>query len=779
MTYEKQVRFTTHGPVGVNVLIAPRPGGLWSLQPVLSNELIQGSERLTAIERRLAATTTTAGVNGDVTAAGGRPDGFLMRNGVLDHDPRTARSSAGIDTGGGLHVDRLSLYGYWQGAKSRRAFNVLNEPPLASGTALYTPAWGPATPAAANGVAVVLRPFPPAAANTDLVGTSAQIVPGGAAAIPPDGAVLVARGAAATALQAEAPVGQAVRIRFAILPDWPGAGVTAGLGGGPVLVRNGKPIFKAGESIPVLDLALRQPRTAVGQRADGSIVMITVDGGLPGAGMTNFELGQTLAALGAVTGVALAGGPAAGMAFEGKLLSTAPRGGAPPLADALLVEYAGVVASPPSATVVSPNGDNVAETESFTYKVVRPSTVTVQLKGPDGGLRVNTETQLAPGTYPFQWNARRTDGTPEQEGPWSFTVSVGRRSRPCLESHARLLARPHTRLAGGGRGRTDRPARRPAARGELHADATGTRDRADRDVQRAWSSASSRTFGRSRQAERGLERQDGLRRQRVHGPLRRPRHRHERGGHERPHGAVHRPAEVGWPPWPSPPSPRTSSSATTASTRSSCSWRSRPSSRRERAGDDLCGRARVRRARPAARHPVRDPIESTAAGVRHGRARGDARQHARRDRAAGRSGGAADGRCSSATGSGCTVTPKRLDRAEALVRPLAGWAAFLGRLAPVIRSFISIPAGVFREPLVPYLPHARRLRDLVLRARRRGLGGRARATTRCMTAPLRGYRDRRARGRGSRVPVVQKTLVYHVSACRRFRSLTSGRSTHG
>ena len=425
VTYEKQVRFTTHGPVGVNVLIAPRPGGLYSLQPVLSNELIQGSEKLTAIERRLAATTTSAGVNGDVTAAGGRPDGFLMRNGVLDHDPRTARSSAGIDTGGGLHVDRLSLYGYWQGAKSRRAFNVLNEPPLASGTALYTPAWGPATPAAAKGVAVVLRPFPPAAPNTDLVGTSAQIVPGGAAAaIPPDGAVLVARGAAATVLQAEAPVGQTVRIRFALLPDWPGAGVTAGLGGGPVLVRNGKPVFKSGESIPVLDLALRQPRAAIGQRADGSIVMITVDGGLPGAGMTNFELGQTLAALGAVTGVALASGPAAGMAFDGTLLSTPPPGGAPPLADALLLEYAGVVVSPPSAPVVSPNGDNVAETESFTYKVVRPSAVTIELKGPDGGLRVNTQTQVAPGTYSFPWNARRVDGTPEQEGSWSFTVTA-------------------------------------------------------------------------------------------------------------------------------------------------------------------------------------------------------------------------------------------------------------------------------------------------------------------------------------------------------------------
>jgi hypothetical protein len=112
------------------------------------------------------------------------------------------------------------------------------------------------------------------------------------------------------------------------------------------------------------------------------------------------------------------------MAFDGRLLSVPPSSGTPGIADALLLEYAGVVASQPSAPVVSPNGDGVAETQSFTFKVVRPSNVTVQLKGPDGGLRVNTQTQLAPGTYPFSWNGRRADGTPEQEGLWTFTVTA-------------------------------------------------------------------------------------------------------------------------------------------------------------------------------------------------------------------------------------------------------------------------------------------------------------------------------------------------------------------
>ena len=37
---------------------------------------------------------------------------------------------------------------------------------------------------------------------------------------------------------------------------------------------------------------------------------------------------------------------------------------------------------------------------------------------------MNAQSQAAPGTYPFQWNARRADGTPEQEGTWAFVVGA-------------------------------------------------------------------------------------------------------------------------------------------------------------------------------------------------------------------------------------------------------------------------------------------------------------------------------------------------------------------
>jgi membrane protein DedA with SNARE-associated domain len=44
----------------------------------------------------------------------------------------------------------------------------------------------------------------------------------------------------------------------------------------------------------------------------------------------------------------------------------------------------------------------------------------------------------------------------------------------------------------------------------------------------------------------------------------------------------------------------------------------------------------------------------------------------------------------------------RLDRAERWFERWEDWAVFLGRLTPVVRSFVSIPAGVMEVPLVRY-----------------------------------------------------------------------------
>jgi len=48
------------------------------------------------------------------------------------------------------------------------------------------------------------------------------------------------------------------------------------------------------------------------------------------------------------------------------------------------------------------------------------------------------------------------------------------------------------------------------------------------------------------------------------------------------------------------------------------------------------------------------------------------------------------------------IDPERLERAEQWFDRWGNVGVLIGRLTPVVRSFVSIPAGVFRMPLAPY-----------------------------------------------------------------------------
>ncbi len=46
--------------------------------------------------------------------------------------------------------------------------------------------------------------------------------------------------------------------------------------------------------------------------------------------------------------------------------------------------------------------------------------------------------------------------------------------------------------------------------------------------------------------------------------------------------------------------------------------------------------------------------------------------------------------------------PEQLERAERWFDRWGSWGVLLGRITPLVRSFVSIPAGIFRMPLRPY-----------------------------------------------------------------------------
>lgn len=423
--YTRQVQFTLHGPVVFHVLTAPRPVGLYALKPVLSNELITGRETVTSMQRRLLPTTNVAGVNGDFFHWElGFPSGMLMRSGILDHPPIAKRSSVGVDAAGTLQVGRVAFFGSWRGSAAAHPFQSVNQPPRAGETVLFTPAWGPATPAAAGTVEVTLLPFPPTAPGVPLAGTVAGVREGGSTPIPPGGAVLVARGAAAGTLAAEAPLGSPLIVRLTLRPAW--TGIVDALGGGPELVRRGKPVFRALEDFTPSQVIGRDPRTAVGQLADGSLVVIAVDGRRTGysVGITNFDLALMLVRMGAVTGSALDSGGSTTIAFNGRLLNRpSDPGGERPVSEMLALTYAGIYA-PETPPVLSPNGDGVGETEPVSFKVVRPSTVDARLVGPDGVARQLDVAPRIPGTYAFSWDGLALDGTPALEGRWQWVVTA-------------------------------------------------------------------------------------------------------------------------------------------------------------------------------------------------------------------------------------------------------------------------------------------------------------------------------------------------------------------
>jgi len=422
VTFHQTIQPTPHGPVAIDVLTGPRPGGATTLEPLLSNDTLTGRETLTSLERRLSGSATYAGVNGDFfNLRSGLPSGGLIQQGQLVSLPNNERSTAGVTDTGTLEVRRVIATGAWTGSDVAHPF-ALNRAPDNDETSLFTSSWGAATPAAGGATAVVLFPFLGGAPGVDALASVQSVVAGASSvAIPPGGAVLLARGAAAARLQAEAPVGTTVRTRLDLQPAWPG--LVSAIGGGPQIVRGGAPVFRAGEQFTTAQLGSRAPRSAVGQLKDGRIVLVAVDGRQTGwsVGMTNFELAQALVRLGAVTAMALDGGGSTVMAADGALLNRPSDGVERPISTALAFAYTGVYVKA-AVPAVSPNDDGFDDAQSLSYKLVRPATVTSTLTTPSGSVPAGESVPQQPGTYTVPFPP--TSGSTPAEGMWKLTVDA-------------------------------------------------------------------------------------------------------------------------------------------------------------------------------------------------------------------------------------------------------------------------------------------------------------------------------------------------------------------
>ena len=429
ITYIRETRRVGGAPVVFHVILAPQPGGLYDLHPMLSNDLVSGRETLSSMQRRLLRRNNVVGVNGDYFHwATGHPTGIFVRRGVLANRPVWWRSSLGIDLDGMLRIAKLSYAGTFQVGEARmRRLREFNRPLQAPrGFTLFVPSWGATTPPRSKTKEAILtkvrRTFP----NRDRTATVVKVVRGAGHSIPAGGAILQARGDARPKLTREAIQGATMTFRLGVDNWWDN--VKDAIGGGPLLVRGGVAVHRP-EMFPSYQLDLRHPRTAAGQLADGRILLLAADGRRTASrGLTIRQLAHAMVHYGAVRAMALDGGGSTEMAFNGHVLNTPSDGGERALADALQLTYIGAYARKPRYATFSPNGDRYQDVQRLYARFVRKSNVHLELVRPDGVVAWHYDALRTPRTITKDLTGRR-----RMEGRWRWVVSgtdlKGRTSR--------------------------------------------------------------------------------------------------------------------------------------------------------------------------------------------------------------------------------------------------------------------------------------------------------------------------------------------------------------
>ena len=329
-------------------------------------------------------------------------------------------------------------------------------------------------------VEVVLSGFPPALLNGTLTGTVTAVRRHGGTLVPARGAIIQTRGFWRGRLLSEAPIGTQITVQLRI-PGFPGDAAD-GIGGGPLLVRDGNPVQQADERFSLSHLNGRHPRTAVGQLADGRLIFVVADGrSSVSRGLTNWQLAQQMARLGAVTAMGLDGGGSSTLAFDGRVLNRPSDGVPRAVADGLFLFYHGIYA--PKASRAADHAEpgrrqraRDAHREGGSPIRRRPQAAAPERDGgvalppwlptredPQGGrLPRHERRRLALGRRgdrererPRQHDDPQLQGEPHARAPSSLErASAGRpgASRPRLH-----LGRP--RPAGHGRGRRPHPRR--------------------------------------------------------------------------------------------------------------------------------------------------------------------------------------------------------------------------------------------------------------------------------------------------------------------------------
>ena len=325
------------GPWKGKIVTVP-PSEVDRLDTVLAQDALPGLETTSSMARRTGAVVA---INGDFALPGGRPVHPFARNGRLIQSEQIYGRSVAIDS----RASRVQLgptdlqialtvpsTGQWA------PISRVNSGASGHGAvALTTVEGGALAPVPSASCAVRIRPrSAPAIAENGRTGQSYEVreVHCGSLPLPAGDDVLTAPldGMYAPVLRGLKP-GQTVSVSWSV--GW--RDVLDTIGGNPTLVTRGAVVAaNVDGSTPYFN---RNPRTAVGYKADGTVLLVTVDGRGAGgsAGMTLRELAELFTRLGAVEAMGLDGGGSSTMVVNGTVRNNPADGTERPVSSALVL----------------------------------------------------------------------------------------------------------------------------------------------------------------------------------------------------------------------------------------------------------------------------------------------------------------------------------------------------------------------------------------------------------------------------------------------------------
>ncbi len=270
----------------------------------------------------------------------GDSQGALLIEGRLLSEPDRGRAAVGFyDRAGVVRTvfGRLGFRGEVRLAKGEAIpLDGLNRNRESSEIVLYTPEFHRTTLTSSEGAEVVIEN-----------GRIAEIRQGaGSSVIPSNGMVLSIGSERAQDVLPRLRHGETVSVEtdlIPLLPDPEGEWRKTEyiVSGGPLLLWKGRRLEEPEkESVSRVFFLARHPRTAVGVRADGTLLFVTVDGRQPGEsiGMSIPELTDLMLELGSLSAVNLDGGGSTTMVIDGRIVNS-PSGSKGPRrnADAILI----------------------------------------------------------------------------------------------------------------------------------------------------------------------------------------------------------------------------------------------------------------------------------------------------------------------------------------------------------------------------------------------------------------------------------------------------------